>query len=481
VRSFGVTAYACHPLLAGGQVVGTLSFGTKSRLTFAEDELFLMKTVADQVAIAMERMRLIHAERERAAELEKRVAERTREVQETYDRLILEARKREQLEDQLRQSQKMEAIGTLAGGIAHDFNNILAAIIGFSEMIEEDLPEGSPSAPHIERVLSASKRGRDLVRQILAFSRRTEHARFPVSVGSLMRETIQFLRASFPSTIEIVLDATAVSDLILATPVEVQQVLVNVATNASLAMADKGGILHISISEIEIEPGSLSLEADMVPGAYVEILIKDTGTGMEPEVMDRIFEPFYTTRGPGKGTGMGLAVVYGIVKSLHGAVTVESEPGVGSTFRIVLPRAGDCEHTETDAPEQSPGQGGRVLFVDDEEALAEWGQAALERLGYDVTAVTGSAEALEAFSLDPSLFDIVITDQTMPGMTGLDLAREILGIRRDIPVILCTGHSDAVTQEILGETGIKELLMKPLVRQELADTISRVLADGRDE
>jgi PAS domain S-box-containing protein len=379
------------------------------------------------------------------------------------------------LEDQLRQSQKMEAIGTLAGGIAHDFNNILAAIIGFSEMVEEDLPPGDASIPHVQRVINAAYRGRELVQQILAFSRKTEHARHAVSISFVAKETIQLLRASIPTTIEIIFDNAATSDTILATPVEVQQVLLNLATNAALSMQEQGGILHIRISDTVVEPDAQILDSEIVPGEYVQLVVRDTGTGIAPDLMERIFEPYFTTREVGQGTGMGLAVVYGIVKSLHGSVTVESEPGVGSTFQILLPKVTTEKRTDAPLFEQSLTGKERVLFIDDEEFLVEWGQALLERMGYEVTAMNDSAEALETFSSDPSRFDLVITDQTMPRITGLNLARELLKIRPDIPVILCTGHSESITLEKLKEAGVREFLMKPLAKKDLTEVIRRVL------
>jgi PAS domain S-box-containing protein len=482
VRSFGVKAYACHPLFAQGQVIGTLSFGTKSRTTFMEDELSLMKTVADQVATALERKRLLESEKKRAHELEMRVQERTAELEQAYEKLEKEVEDRTRIEDQLRQSQKMEAIGTLAGGIAHDFNNILAAIIGFAEMIEEDIPLGKPRVHHVQRVINAATRGRELVRQILAFSRKTGHARYLLSLSAIIKETAQLLRASIPTTINISLDVRANSDTILATPVEIQQILMNLATNAALSMEDKGGTIQISVKDIFIDSDSTLLEAEMVPGDYMQLVVSDTGAGMTKEVLERIFEPFFTTREVGRGTGMGLAVVYGIVKSLHGNIKVDSEPGVGTTFSVLFPKAIAGEEEEVRDSEQIPGSRGRILFIDDEEFLVEWGQALLERLGYEVTSLNNSIEALELFSSDPSRFDVVITDQTMPGATGLQLAGEFLKLRPSIPIILCTGHSDAVIQNGLKESGIQELLFKPLTRKVLAEAIHRALnKDGENE
>ena len=387
---------------------------------------------------------------------------------------------RKRFEEQLRQSQKMEAVGTLAGGIAHDFNNILAAILGFGEMVEEDLPPGSPSIPHMHRVISAALRGRDLVQQILAFSRKAKVARTPVSLSPLLRETVQLLRASIPATIDIRLNMKASRDMVVASPTELQQIVMNLATNASFAMREKGGILGISTTDIDFGPDSPVRDEDLEPGEYVQLAVSDTGGGIEPHVLRRVFEPFFTTKKTGEGTGMGLAVVYGIVQSLHGAIAVESEPGEGSTFRVYLPVARTGETAEESETRITPRGSERILFVDDEEALTEWGQTTLERLGYIVTALTDSREALKLFSDDPSRFDAAILDQTMPGLTGLDLARKLLEIRAEIPIILCTGHSASVSAKIAKEAGIKGFLMKPLSKQELAVVIRRVL-DTRSE
>jgi PAS domain S-box-containing protein len=379
------------------------------------------------------------------------------------------------LEEQLRQSQKMEAIGTLAGGIAHDFNNLLAAIIGFAEMVEEDIPQDSPSMARIRRVLSAAFRGRDLVRHILAFSRKTELARKRLSLSPLVDETAQLLRASLPATINIELTSRVAKDTILASPAEVQQILMNLSTNASFAMREKGGILGISISNIDFEPDFPVLDAAIEPGEYVQLTVTDTGDGMTQDVMKRAFDPFFTTKGVEEGTGMGLAVVYGVVKSLGGTIAVESEPGAGSTFRVFLPITQTDEKAEDSKVQVTPKGSERILFVDDEELLMEWGQAALERLGYTVTALTDSTEALNLFSSDPSRFDLIILDQTMPKLTGLHLAQKLLTIRNNIPIILCTGHSDTVSPEKAKEAGIKEFLMKPLGKQDLAEAIRKVL------
>jgi PAS domain S-box-containing protein len=408
-------------------------------------------------------------------ELEERVQQRTAELSDAYDELRVEMEKHKKTEEQLRQAHKMEAIGTLAGGIAHDFNNLLAAIMGFTEMVIEDLPEGSQEVKNLCHVLKSAHRGRDLVKQILTFSRKSDYVRGSMSLTPLITETIQLLRASIPSTIKIVFKTSATLDTVLASPTEIQQMLMNLATNAALAMQDKGGTLEINLNDIDFQPDTSAFELDIEPGEYIQLVFKDAGNGMAPEVMKRIFEPFFTTREVGKGTGMGLAVVYGIVTDLHGTITVESEPGVGSLFRVFLPKIKSDVKSESTKADDSPGGSERVLFLDDEELLVEWGHAALTRLGYKVTSMTDSMGALKTFSADPSQFDLFITDQTMPGLTGIQLAREFLAIRRDIPIILFTGHSETVTAEEAQAAGIKEFLMKPFGKQELAGAMRRVL------
>ena len=380
---------------------------------------------------------------------------------------------KEALESRLLQAQKMEAIGTLAGGIAHDFNNILAAIIGFTEMALDEIPPGSPVQSHLGLVLKSGLRGRDLIRQILAFSRKTNYERIPLSVSSIVTETAKLLKASLPATIQLTVTPASTTDVVLANPTEIQQIVMNLCTNAAYAIHDSVGQLSITLTGIDVEPGS-PLESSLAPGAYVQLTVKDTGTGIDAKVMEKIFVPFFTTKQAGQGTGMGLAVVYGIVKSLKGDITVESTPGIGSTFRIFLPLVKADASRESGAGEVPRGKE-RILFIDDDELLAGLGKTALEGLGYKVTTMTDSVKALKSFSKNPSRFDLVFTDQTMPEIPGLDLAEEFLKIRPDIPIILCTGHSDTVSPEIAKEAGISGFLMKPLAKREVALAIRRVL------
>ena len=411
-------------------------------------------------------------------ELELRVQERTAELQDAYRSLQSETQERMRLEERLRQSQKMEAIGTLAGGIAHDFNNVLAGIIGFSELVEEDLPEGSPLQKYMKKILKAAFRGRDLVKQILTFSRKTDHVREPVSLSPIINETAQLLRASLPASVEIVLDVRTASDLVEASAVELQQILMNLVTNAARAIGDRGGTIRVALSDIDFEPGSRVIDPGAEPGEYVQLAVRDTGAGMGSDVTNRIFEPFFTTRAAGEGTGMGLAVVYGIVKGLHGTITVESEPQAGSTFRVFLPKASTDRSPRAVFPDEIPGGTERILFVDDEAFLAELNHDLLEHLGYRVTALTDSTEALHLFSADPSAFDLVITDHTMPKLAGLDLAENLLKIRGDIPIILSSGYSERVRPEKMTATGIRAFMAKPVEKRDLAQVIRSVL-DGK--
>ncbi|HBA54934.1 MAG TPA: hypothetical protein DCZ04_10925, partial [Syntrophorhabdus aromaticivorans] len=377
--------------------------------------------------------------------LEQRVQQRTAELREAHDRLKSEVAAREAMEERLRQAEKMDAIGTLAGGIAHDFNNILAAIIGFTEIAMDDsTPENTDVDRSHKRVLKAAIRGKDLVKQILAFSRKNPQEIVPLKLSSLIKETIQFLRASLPATVDIGVEITTESDTVLGDPSQIQQVVMNLCTNAGFAMRDKGGRLTISIRDAH---DFYTLPADLEPGPYVLFSVEDTGEGMEPYILKRIFEPFFTTKEPGKGTGMGLAVVYGIVKSLHGSITVTSEPGKGTTFNVFIPQAEPSIQSDEADEGDIPRGTGRILFVDDEEPLMEWGLTILRRLGYTVIGVTDSHHALSLFADNPGRFDVVITDYTMPRMTGLDLAKQLLRVRPDIPIILTTGYSEKASHE----------------------------------
>jgi PAS domain S-box-containing protein len=384
----------------------------------------------------------------------------------------------EESERRLRQAQKMEAIGTLAGGIAHDFNNILAAIIGYTEMSLCSSVTKKQILENLEHVLKAGLRAKDLIKQILAFSRQGDQEFKPILIHLLLKEAAKMLRASLPSTIRIRQNIRAGVGAILGDPTQIHQVVMNLATNAAHAMHETGGTLGIELAGITLDERDATAIHDELPaGAYLKLTVSDTGRGIEPSILHRIFDPFFTTKEPGEGTGMGLAVVHGIVKSHGGVITVDSDPGKGTEFRVYFP-AMEPEATmaasEASMRDFAKGKG-RVLFVDDEEALTLLSGQLLSRLGYEVVTRTSSLEALEAFRANPDRFDLVITDQTMPRMTGIELAQEMLRIRPEVPIILCTGFSEAVTPEKAKSMGIREYLMKPLVMRQMADTISGLL------
>ena len=383
------------------------------------------------------------------------------------------------MERQLRQAQKMEAIGTLAGGIAHDFNNILSAIIGYTELALHGIPAEKSACHKLHQVLRAGERAKGLVQQILSFSREKEEERKPLLIAPIIKETLTMLRASLPTTIEIRRHIKSKSGMVLADPSQMHQVLMNLCTNAAYAMREQGCVLKVSLIEEDLDDGTLLPCPDLKPGSYVKLTVSDTGAGMTQEVMERIFDPFFTTKGPGDGTGMGLSVVYGIVKSHGGFITVESEPGRGSSFDIYLPRidlVGDSIEMEAVSPFLAGNK--RILMVDDEAILERMGQEMLELLGYEVVARRSPLEALDVFLAQPDRFDLVITDQTMPHMTGAELARELMRIRPDIPVILCTGHSESITAEKAEAMGIRKFVMKPYELGQIARAISTVLEEG---
>ncbi len=385
------------------------------------------------------------------------------------------AREKEKLEGQLRQALKMEAIGTLAGGIAHDFNNILAAIMGYADLAKDELPADSRAVKKIDAVLKASARARDLVKQILAFSRKAEQDRAPLQLHLLVKETLKLLRASIPSTIEIRRDIDPHSGHILAEPTQIHQVLMNLCTNAAQAMDEKGGVLFVGLDCLELKEKDLKDEADPRPGLYIRLTVKDTGGGIDPVIMDRIFDPYFTTKEVGKGSGMGLSVVHGIVKSHDGKITVTSKPNQGTTFKVYFPRVEEESQPEQDAQAPLPSGVERILFVDDEQDLTAATKGILTYLGYRVTTKTSSPEALALFRSQPDAFDLVITDQTMPEMTGIQLAEELLGVRPNLPIILCTGYSSKVDAGVAGDIGIRAFAMKPVSQDKLAAMIRQVL------
>jgi PAS domain S-box-containing protein len=421
-----------------------------------------------------DRKRAEEALRRSRDELEIRVQERTSELARANKELQEEMARREKAEEQLRQAQKLESIGTLAGGIAHDINNILGPIVINSEMALLDLPTESVVRKNLEMILTSGLRGKDLVGQMLLFSRKSEKRQEVLPLSPVIKETFKLLRSSFPTTIQMRLLIETESDSVYADPSQIQQVIMNLCTNAAYAMRDKTGSIDISLQGITF--GSHDLPGvDMQTGDYVVLSVKDTGMGMDEKVRKRAFEPFFTTKPVGEGTGLGLAVVYGIVRSHRGNITVYSEPGKGSIFRVYLPKADTGAPQKAEPPKPIPGGNERILFVDDEETIVHSVRNMLNHLGYKVTALTDSEGALRLFSESPSEFDLVITDQTMPFMTGEILGREFMQIRPDIPIILCTGFSDVISSEKAMALGFRGFIMKPFSVRESAELVRRVL------
>jgi len=393
---------------------------------------------------------------------------------------ITELRRAEQekkgLEFQLLQAQKMEALGRFAGGIAHDLNNILYPIIIDTELLLDEVAAGTDLHETLKHVLSAAYRQRDLVKQILSFSRRSDQKFIPMAVSPLIKETVQFVRSTLPSTLELKYDISASSDMILGDPTQIQQILMNLCRNAVDSMDAQTGTIEVSLTDAFLEPASE--HAEIHSGQYLKLAVRDTGCGIAPEIMDRIFEPFFTTKEIGKGSGMGLAVIHGILKNHRGAINVRSEPGKGSLFEVFLPvingKANDMTHVE-----KTPSVKGKekVLLVDDDEIVLTSMQRALKHSGYEVTAIRDGHEALELFVSEPDVFDLVITDLTMPRITGLELSKKLTDIRPGLPVILCTGYSDSFDEQEARDMGVREMLLKPSNAADLNTIVRRALAE----
>jgi len=388
-------------------------------------------------------------------------------------------KEREKLQKKLIEAQKMEAIGTLAGGIAHDFNNILSAIIGYTELSKLSITGENNISGNLESVIQASNRAKDLVQQILTFSRQAEKEFKPVSVKYILKEALNLLRASLPSTIKI--KQNIISDsLVMGDPTQIHQVIMNLCVNAGHAMREKGGILEVVLSNVQLDKDFKSQFPGVKSGLFLKLTVGDTGEGMSSKVLERIFDPFFTTKERGEGTGMGLAVVHGIVKTCGGAIYAYSEPGKGTNFNIFLPAIENTLESDADFEEIDPQGKERILFIDDEPNLVDIGEQILKGLGYHVVSRTSSLEALKLFQEQSDQFDLVITDMTMPNMTGDKLAREVIKIREDIPVILCTGFSHQIAEDKSWDTGIRALLMKPVVRSEMAQMVRKVLDEAND-
>ena len=381
---------------------------------------------------------------------------------------------RKKLETQLRQSHKMEAVGTLAGGIAHDFNNILSAIMGNTQLAQLDVSADNPLQQRFEQILNASYRASDLVKQILVFSRQSEQKLKPVQIKLVVKEVLKLIRASLPASIEI-RKAIDSDSTILADPTQIHQIIMNFCTNAGHAMQGKGGILHINLTDVELDSDFVNSHPEIKCGPHVMLTVKDTGHGIPPHILKQIFDPFFTTKKKEEGTGMGLAVVHGIVKSHHGIVTADSSPGKSSTFTVYFPVVEKDAKPGNKTEKHLPTGTESILFIDDEPVLSELGKNMLERLGYEVIAKTNSVEALDMVKTEPDKFDLIITDLTMPKMTGEELAENLWRIRADIPIIICTGFNSRIIVDNSKEMGFKALMMKPISIEILAETIRKVL------
>ncbi len=385
---------------------------------------------------------------------------------------------RERLQSLLSQSQKMESIGTLAGGIAHDFNNILSPIIMHAEMAIDDLKSNPSLQLSMKEIYAAALRARDLVKQILIFARKGSESRIVLKTSPVIKEAIKFLRSTIPTSIDIQYHNSADQDTILADPTQLNQIVMNLCTNAAHAMREKGGLLEVTLHNEDISIEKENVLPGLKSGRYLKLSVKDNGTGISPEIIDRVFEPYYTSKKVGEGTGLGLATVHGIAKNYGGDVTVESRVGQGTVFHVYIPVT-DVELNNTYEDKADIPKGNeRILLVDDEKGVVGVTKKMLEKIGYKVTARTGSIEALELFRNSPEMFDLVITDMTMPDMTGERLAGEIMAIKSRIPVILCTGFSDKIDRRKAIEIGISAFVLKPIVVREMADAIRKVLDEN---
>jgi len=406
--------------------------------------------------------------------LRRQVSLRTAELRQELEHRQQAEDARRQLEQRIRRAQRLESLGVLAGGVAHDFNNILGAIMGHAELAALGLPPSDPAVRHLEHVLRGTERARELVQRILAFSRQTERTRQPVALQVAIREALQLVRASTPSTIEIEADIAPECAPVLADPVDIHQVVMNLCSNAAQAIGEATGTIRVELAETVVSAGGEG-GATPEPGRYARITVSDTGVGMDAETRERIFDPFFTTKGPGKGTGLGLSMVYGVVTDYDGAISVDSQPGTGTTFSILLP----CTEQDVAAPAsqvpQPQGHGEQVLLVDDEGSLASATAQALEAVGYRVVVQDSPIEALETFNERPASFSAVITDHTMPGMTGVEMAKEMLRVRPELPVMLITGFGQREIAQRARSAGIRTILAKPYSSRELVEALQETL------
>ena len=460
----GFVSFAALPLRSGSEILGVLGIASLRRCDFQEHAAFI-EALANEMAIGLNKSLLYEQVRQHAMDLKASLSRI--EKAEAGQRVLLQ---------HLQQSQKMEAIGTLASGIAHDFNNILGAVIGYTELALLSTHDISRCREKLRLVLTASERAKALIHQILAFSRQSEEERKPIQIAHVLKEVLQFMRASLPATIEIRKDIAGNIENILADPVQIHQIFMNLCTNAHHAMKDSGGVLDIRLSSVDIGTQDPVLHPDLKPGPHVRITVKDTGHGMNPATLSKIFDPYFTTKEKGVGTGLGLSVVHGIVQKHGGVITVTSEQGKGSIFDLYFPAIQkEADRSAPEIPENLPRGSERILLIDDEQVLVDMGRQMLEFLGYTVETRTSSVDALSLFCTNPGFFDAVVTDLTMPNMTGDKLAGELLRIRPDIPIVVCTGYSDMMMEERVHAAGASALVMKPVLLSKMAVAIRDAL------
>jgi len=401
--------------------------------------------------------------------------ERTEDGGTLWHGIISDISDRKQMESQLQQSQKMEAIGTLAGGIAHDFNNILAIILGNAELASDDVPDSNPASEHLKEIHLASLRAKDMIHQLLAFSRKSDEESKPIDIAPITKESMKMLRSSIPTSVEFKQHISDNACNVMCDAAQINQIVMNLVINAAHAMSEKGGLLEMTLENIILQEEKICFDWVLSPGPYVRLRMRDTGEGIEPEIMERIFDPYYTTKEVGKGTGMGLSVIHGIVKKHGGGIRVDSELGKGTVFEIYFPALEETAEEEKEPEGEIKGGSERILFVDDEESMVNLNRQHLERLGYDVKSTTKPLEALEWFRADPDQFDVIITDMNMPRMTGDRLAAEVLEIRPHMPVILCTGYSERMSAKKAEALGVSKYIEKPIALRNLASSLREVL------
>ena len=379
------------------------------------------------------------------------------------------------MEARMREAQKMESLGTLAGGIAHDFNNILAAIVGYAELAEMIGQDNPKLQNYISQILQAGYRAKDLVKQILAFSRQGRSEKGPTDISRVVQEALKLIQAALPANIEILENISPNLPTGYADETQIHQIVMNLCTNAYHAMKAEGGTMIVSLTAVAIHDQDVQNFPQMHPGNYLKLTIADTGCGIPPTTLNRIFEPYFTTKPKGEGTGLGLATVHGIVKDHGGAIKVYSEAGCGATFHVFLPSGPTATETRPEQAEELPTGSECILFVDDEKALIDLGRELLERLGYVVETRVSAIDAIEAFKANPHKYDLVISDMTMPRMTGDEMARHIKALRNDIPIIICSGFSDRLHGQENKANNISAVLMKPVIYADLAHTVRQVL------